>query len=174
VHLQFPAHLTAEDYIEAQRLHAGWRMFIRLSLLMFIIMVGLVATVSELGPERFYAGPVIWLIWLAIFRASYPQSVARRARKTFLQRADLQLPYTATITDDMLTMSVPGRGEWSSPWREALKWKTNEKMTLVYPSDNTFRMFPRHWFASNTEFAEFKALLEKTVGSAGKSRQAAS
>jgi len=75
------------------------------------------------------------------------------------------------ITDDGVIISSPNRGEWKVSWAEAHKWKSNDKIILVYLSDRMFRMFPRRWFASDADFQDLKNLLLKTIGLPGKARK---
>jgi hypothetical protein len=172
MNFHFPAQLTAEDYIEAQRLHVGWKTFLRLSLFMLVVVLGVVIFLGGLTDlTAWIGGAAIWLFWLAIFCWTYPRGIAKRTKKLFAQQKELQLVYSADITDERLIMSAPGRGEWIIPWHESHKWKANDKIVLVYPSDRLFRMFPRRWFSSDAEFLAFKDLLAKMIGPAGKPRK---
>lgn len=74
------------------------------------------------------------------------------------------------ITDDGVIISSPDHGEWKVSWADAHKWKSNDKIILVYLSDRMFRMFPRRWFTFDADYQDLKNLLLKTIGSPGKAR----
>jgi hypothetical protein len=169
--LKFHAQLTADDYLNAQRLHAGWRMFVRMSLLIFILMTAVGMAITELGRDRFWIGPVAWTIWFVFFCFIYPATVAKRSRKIFGQQKNLQIPREIEICDTHVSAKSE-RGVGTTPWNEFHKWKANDRIILVYSSDLLFQMFPRHWFASDAEFVGFKELLAQVIGPMGKARKA--
>jgi hypothetical protein len=52
------------------------------------------------------------------------------------------------------------------PWNDVLKWRSNEKLVLVYPAANLFYLIPRHFFQSESDYCEFLALLNSKLGKA--------
>jgi Na+/melibiose symporter-like transporter len=170
--LQLKAQLTADDYAEAQRLHSGFRVHLILGtiiVLMTVLAICLSGHADELG--TWSLAVCFWVVWLVVFSVRWPRSMARRAAKTFAQQKSLQLPYDIEIKDTELTTRSADRGEWKVPWADFHKWKADQNLVLVYPSDRLYHMCPRRWFPSDDDYFGFQDLLKRTIGPAGKARK---
>lgn len=172
MHLRLEVKITARDYVEANFLHAGHRARLVYALATMFILV-----VMRCLEGNFTDG-FLWLLTLGlgvlssgVFWIIWPVTVSRRTARIYAQTKEFHWPYVFEITDDGVAISSPGHGEWRIPWTDAHKWKSNDKIILVYVSDRMFRMFPRRWFASDADYQDLKNLLLKTVGLPGKARK---
>lgn len=57
-------------------------------------------------------------------------------------------------------------GQGLLPWGHIHKWRSNDKLLLVYPAGNIFHPIPRHFFDSTGEYEGLIALLEERAGDA--------
>jgi hypothetical protein len=176
MHLEFDERITAHDYAQAQMLHSGFRSQLYLAGFTAFTLSGFVVVDTtahgKVDPLLCAIEASIWLLGIAVFAGCWPELVRKRSAKMFTQDKLLQLPYHFEIDDTSLSI----RTEWGNqnvPWSSTHKWKSNDKMILVYANDLLFRMFPRRWFSSAADFAGFKELLARTVGPEGKSRKSA-
>jgi len=168
--IRLQGQLIAQDYIDAQYLHAGWRLPVRA----FGISLLAGALLLLIDPNN----TVFWIALLpfigiltGILILVIRHILARRSRKTFAQQKTLHLEVEKQIDEDGIFSRVPVRGEWKSQWPDFHKWKANEKLVLIYASDRIFYMFPRRWFASDAEFESFQELLARKIGPINKARK---
>jgi hypothetical protein len=174
VNIHLPAQITANDYGDAQLLHQRARRYAALVLLalgaifLAILVTGDFADLSGLSFQLFMVALILFLI----YRVS-PLGTRRRTAKLFEQSKGLQIPHEIDITETHVIMRSSERGEWKVPWSDFLKWKSHQRLILVYPSPGTYHIFPRRWFASDDEFQSFKDLLARTIGPAGKAKKRA-
>jgi hypothetical protein len=167
LHLQ--TQLTAEDYVEARLLHGWVRAYIIYTLLILTIILLILAVSGARLNSPTGNGCVLGLaIALALGLKTVPRAVARRSRRIFAQQKSLHVTREILISDTTIS-SKSDRGDARLPWSDFYKWNGNDKIILLYPSENLFHMFPRRWFTSG-EFGEFKDLLAQKVGPAGKPR----
>ncbi len=171
MHLHLVVKITARDYLEANFLHGGNRARLSYALATMFIVVVIRCLEGDFTD---------WLLWLltlslgvfssGLFWIIWPVTVSRRTARIYAQTKELHWPYTMEITDDGVIISSPDHGEWKVSWADAHKWKSNDKIILVYLSDRMFRMFPRRWFTFDADYQDLKNLLLKTIGSPGKAR----
>jgi hypothetical protein len=173
MHLEFNATITAQDCLEAQKIHTGYRTPIIVGVSSFAL--GAISIIASGRGDKWPLWASImgaWVLVMAIYCIIlYPQSLKRRTAKLYSQRKDMQKSHTVKITDQSLTIGTEDRGMWSTPWNQYHKWKSNKTILLLYPSDTMFLMFPRSWFASGEEFQSFKTLLTEKIGPEGSPRK---
>lgn len=100
------------------------------------------------------------LAWLGLQFFVY---IPWRARKAFDQHKALSAPVNVTIREDGLFFDRE-RSSGLLLWSEILKWRTSDDLILLYPADHIFHLIPRHFFASDEEFAGFHETLKARIG----------
>jgi len=169
--LRFEAQLTVDDFIAAQRLHAGHTRMLTFCLTTAVIVVAVCWALHATDAGSLAGAAAMFVLWVSIFWGTYSRRVAGRAARIFARQPNLELAYHIEITDERLVMCYADRGSWTIPWRDFYQWKSGATIVLAYQTAEVFRIFPRRWFASDADFAGFKELLAKTIGPAGKARQ---
>jgi Na+/melibiose symporter-like transporter len=171
VDIRFTAQLTPEDYVRAQRLHAGPRVYFVVGSFMLAVLSLIVFVSGDAHDGRTWVVTGgLWVIWFLVFCLTQPRGMARRAAKTFSQQKTLQVPFEGEITDEKWHVRSE-IGESRISWADFHKWKGNKNLVLVYQSDRLFNMFPRRFFISDEEFQSFKELLTRAIGPAGKAKK---
>jgi hypothetical protein len=164
--------LTPDDYIAAQRLHGrlktvvvGIVMVLAMGILAFFARNGAVFSLGFL--EDASVGWSIWFVLILMLRGFY---LPWRCRRTFSQQKTLQQVVDKVIDEDGLSVtSVYGSGR--IPWGDYYKWKSNERLILLYQSSRIFNMIPRRWMANDADYEAFKVLLTRAIGPEGKPRR---
>lgn len=169
--LHLKAQLTAEDYAEGQFLHGLKRSYIIYACVMVVLACVIIVLLGDPATGFVWiCVPIGLALALLVGLKTVPSAIVRRTKKIFAQQKSLQLPRELTITDTHL-YAKSERGEAKLPWEDFHKWKANEKIVLVYPSDVILHMFPRRWFASDADFQSFKDFLAQKIGPLGKPKK---
>lgn len=148
-------NLTAEDYIEANRLHAtracyGGGLF-RLGVLMWPFYAVLAFVVSgewswRHGAAAIAVGAALSAIVVLFIFIINSVMIPRKARRIFAQQKSLHEDIEASWDDTALDLSTPSarsRHEWS----DFRKWSEGSNVILLYQSDALFNMLPKRAFS---------------------------
>jgi len=153
--------IKLKDYLAAQYLHLRpprplkW-LGIVMILILFALLAYKLSLPSELEKEDYFVTALV--IWtLAYFIAYLPY----RASKTFKQNKLLHHEPEGKIDELGLHFSSD-IGDSNIPWDHILKWKENNKLILLYPSDAQFILFPKTIF-TETSLNEVRILLDEKV-----------
>jgi hypothetical protein len=153
--------ITEEDYIRAQYLHVRPRpVFLAAGVLMVVAALTIIvlklfvypSTMSQPAPYVLFAV----LVYLALrFFVIMPMS----AKRIYREQKTLHDPYEVEITEETIRFASRHGGS-SAAWRQLHKYKVGKDFILLYPSRETFHMFPRRWF-SDEQFTEFQGILAR-------------
>lgn len=147
--------LKEADFLAAQRLHAKPRpVFAVIGVLLVIL-----ALVTLYLSHSWSLGAA--LAFLLLFFVYEPF----RARRLFRQYKALSEPTTVEPRDDGLYFKREN-GEGLVPWSQVIKWRSNDKVLLLYPASGFFYLLPSHFFQNVDAFEEFVRLVEGKLGRA--------
>lgn len=162
--LKLQCQLTPRDYVQAQFLHLRPRPAFKW---IGLVLIGLTLVVCGYGFLNLSESDAQWapfaiLATLLYFALFYGVWLPFRTKRLFSQQKTLQEPYEVEISDDALFAS-DSHGQTTMVWKDFHKYKTGERLILLYQSDALFHMFPIRWF-SEDQFAEFRELLRTNLG----------
>jgi len=165
---------SEDDLSEAYRLYYNGSNRKRYGYLLgFAFLVGLILAAlegfSSIGMTLgLIIGMLIWataafgVIWLIIHRWWMP----RNARKIYAQQKDLHLETEIWWDDDKL-YSTNSQTQAHMAFSDMVKWRSNDKIVLLYRSDHLFNFLPARVFNDVEQIGTLIGLLEK-AGVAGK------
>lgn len=161
---QVAGQLTADDYVRAQRLHAG-----RLAGCVFpaVVLVFAVSMTSLGAWIRSWEAWPLFVIGLGI------PAVYLYVRGTLLRRLFRQQPLLAI--QDQGTLSAAGMlmrneiGESLVPWRFFVRVKADHRVLLLYTAPNVFHILPRSFFCTDEEFRLATVTVKEWVRTAARS-----
>jgi hypothetical protein len=153
--------VVPKDFVAANWLHAGLRRLLLWAL--FLLALFAFIPLSHQDPHALRDTAILWIIAYPIVLVLIHSWWGYRARKVFLQYKALRAPREIRITDDAFHVQSEV-GQARLPWSHFYKWKANKGIVLLYQSDRLFQMMPRHLFASDEQFNDFKALLARAMG----------
>ncbi|PVZ78651.1 hypothetical protein C9426_34205 [Serratia sp. S1B] len=148
--------ISLEDFLAAQRLHR-WRST-RWILLVIMLAVAFGLLLITIGHAQvgiyFVVAPIGGLIGgLAVSLLLLPY----KARRIYRQYSALQSSFTYTWDTELLHCMAE-HGTSQQPWSAYIKLLENKSLFLLYPCDNMFLMFPKKWFNTPEQIAEFRQL----------------
>jgi hypothetical protein len=144
------------DYLAAQWLHRKPRpVFAVIGVLL------LVGALAALYTSRSLPLGMILAFLLLIFFVYEPL----KAKRVFRQYQALSEPMTVELRDDGLFFKREN-GEGLVPWSHVIKWRSNDKLLLLYPASGLFYLLPSHFFPSSDAFKEFVTLVRSKLGKA--------
>jgi len=150
-------NLNAEDLIEAQRNHGGWRTKAIPAVGLLLILAGVSAI--ALNPKQNAGGIVPILIGLYLIFG-----LRLGIRRSFKQDARLQQPFEAVISRDGIDVSSP-TGCSKFAWSAFTRFIETKNLFLVYQAPAVFNAFPKRAFAPGDE-ESFRSLLSERLGMA--------
>jgi len=160
--------LTAEDYVQATRLHMRPRPFLKWVGYFLVLLAVSVSGVSfgfaVAGRDSFFPSFFI-MAMLAYLWFVFVVLHSRRVRKIFSQQKSMQVPYSWNVTDE----GIHAKSEISEerlPWNHFIRWKEGKSLFIIYQSDVIMRMIPKRCFASSEQMGEFRQLLQTKLGPA--------
>ncbi len=152
-----------EDLKAAQNLHAmpGKRGWIWVGALMGFLVVLLLVSFILAALGRLSWWLVFYPIFIIGFVALYwyvlrPGQIAR----VYKQHKELASPFEMELTDEGYSIKND-YGTGKIPWRDFAKWKANQKMILLYRTDNMFNMVPRRLLQDESETEYILEQLQK-------------
>jgi len=155
--------LLADDHAAAALLHARvsrvvWIAFWPLALL--LLVSGILRAVGTTAP------PDKTLLLIAAFVVLLPLGrhfgIQRHARQLFAEtkgahRLDISLG------EDVITVSNE-RGNWTLPWSDVHKWRSNEHCVLLYLNSALYLILPKRLLTDETALVSLEEKLRATVG----------
>ena len=159
--MEFRGTFTASDLVAAQWLHVRPRPAYAL---VGIAILGTAIFATWHSFSKPNPGSNAWLLLgsVVLIGASALWTWHRTTR-TFRQRKDLQRAIRFETTDSgLITENETGRG--TTPWSDFLRWKENERLFLLYLSDDMFHIVPKSFFGAKDDVPEFRELLIAKVG----------
>jgi hypothetical protein len=146
--------LKEADYLAAQRLHVKPRpIFAVIGVLLVLVAL------AALYVSRSVSLGAALVVLLLLFFVYEPF----KARRLFRQYKALSEPTTIELRDDGLYFSRQN-GEGLVPWSHVLKWKSNDRVLLLYPASGLFYVLPSHFFKDIHAFKEFVTVVESRIG----------
>ena len=169
--LRLKLQITGQDYADAQSLH-GRKVAFYYYAILSSFTVGMVMLFAATIPDartRMYgiAGALVSWVIVIVLRQ---RGIAVRTRKLFSQQKSLMEPCDLEINDGDLIFNW-AKGNAKMPWPKIQKWKSNERVILLYQSDMQFIPLPRRCFTSGEDFQSVTKFLKARVGPAGTSRK---
>ncbi len=156
--IPFEGTLTYEDFLHAQRLHAGMRGGYVLPAIVVTIaslLIGLMAwDRPRLTPATLlaFSVPLVVLALLVVRRYSYRQMWT--ASKLNGQ------PMMGHISDVGVELRLPIL-EARMTWPAYLKYKADDELLLIYQQPAMFNLFPRRFFRDDADWQASRELLEQ-------------
>lgn len=148
--------ITKSDHLYAMRFHgARWTRWchiacgvaIVIGLLLYVsnaLDLGLViASAAGAGAVSQYLVAILYIPWQV-----------SRAHK---QRKEFNTPLTYSWDANSLEVQSAA-GTWKREWTNYIKYKEDDRLFLLYLSDNLFEMVPKSWFRDQEQIAEFREL----------------
>jgi hypothetical protein len=151
----FQGVLTQRDYVRSQFLHMRPR---RAFAVIGVFLLLLFAAAVVIGD-----GAIPLLALLAFLGLQFFVYVPWRSRRAFNQYKALSEPVSITLREDGLYFAR-AHGSGLLPWSQIRKWKASSDLILLYPADHIFHLVPRHFFASDLDFLNFRATLQARIG----------
>jgi len=156
--------LTADDYVRAQRLHAG-----RLAGCVFPAVVLIFAiSMTSLGAWiRSWEAWPLFVIGLGV-PAVYLYVRGTLLRRLFRQQPSLAIPDEGTLSATGMLMRNE-IGESRAPWRFFVRVKADRHVLLLYTAPNVFHIIPRSFFRTDEEFRLATVAVKEWVRTAARS-----
>ncbi len=158
--------LSVDDYVHAQRLHAG-----KLAGCVFpaVVLIFAVSMTSLGAWIRSWEAWPLFLIGLGI------PAVYLYVRGTLLRRLFRQQP-SLSVTDEG-TLSAAGMfmrselGESKVAWRFFVRVKANNRVLLLYTAPNAFHIIPSSFFHTEEEYRSATIAVKEWVRAAARTRR---
>jgi hypothetical protein len=154
--------ISVSDYLSAQRLHLGKTLRWLYLAMLALVIIGAGLYVSDrvrLGPPLMISGLSFIVIAFAMKTLYLPWKVRRLHR----QQKDFGSPI-AYHWDTEFLYGQHANGNTKRPWSHYSKVRESNKLLLLYHSDVLFEMFPKSWFADQSQLEEFKDLAMRSAG----------
>jgi len=165
--IKFGGQLTADDYLDANKLHMRQRGWKRVLWIAFWVLLGVGALLSaDIAIQDPNAGlpPLLLILLIAgvqlVVRLFY---LPRRVRRVYSQQRNLQLPFESVCTDSGIDCTN-ANSKTQLPWSHLIRWKEGPALFVVYQSDLMFNIVPKRCFAEPEQVDAFRSLLTERVG----------
>ncbi len=141
------------DLKAAQDLHARtskfarWVIIILIVVLALFIITGIVFALRNSISWTFMIYPVFILGFLALYRYWLRPYQIKRA---YTQHKELSSLFEMDLTDEGYNIKND-YGSGKIPWKDFAKWKSDEKIILLYRTDNMFNMVPKRLLTDETQ-----------------------
>jgi hypothetical protein len=148
-------NLTADDYVEANRLHtmrasrgALWAMIA----IVWLIYSGLPFFINGKWdwPHAAASAGVGAIMAAIVVILVYRYTLARRSRRIFAQQKSLHSEVEASWDNDGLELATPSARS-RHHWTDFQKWTEGPNVILLYQSDVLFNMLPKRVFSSDAD-----------------------
>ncbi|MCL4688479.1 MAG: YcxB family protein [Burkholderiales bacterium] len=152
------ATLTVDDYIAAHRLHhQGRRLFYVIGAAVLILGVGLsFTTLHSWAPIAVFTGIGGLLGQWWDDRVGLPQKV----RKLYGQFKGLSDPMSFNWDSECIEGSS-AEGHGKRKWSDYVRLKEDDDIFLLYITDQLWHAYPKRWFTSPEQLAEFRTYASK-------------
>ena len=154
--------VSADDYVEASRLH---RRSVALAMVWIMGSAILLGTVFTIFAENslgviIVLGGIGGLIGEKIQTGLY---LPNRARKHYSQFKGIDTPIIYRWNSAKLSVQSE-RGGGERGWESIHKVKENDRLFLLYTTDALFEIVPKAWFISQEQMSEFRGYVRKSEG----------
>jgi hypothetical protein len=156
--------VTLADFLEAQRLHLGWKRW-----LIFALAVSLACffAIRECVDSK---GRIDWLLVAALIAVLI--SVIWYALTFGITRRWSKLYWEHKVLHEDVTMTFDATGiQWTSSsgsfklsWNDVFNFKQSSELILVYQSSMIMHVVPKRVFANESVLQEFLHFLETREG----------
>lgn len=159
--IPFEGTLTYEDFLHAQRLHAGMRGGFALPAIVITIASLLIGLMAWEGPRLTpatllaFSVPLVVVALLVIRRYSY--------RQMWTSSKLNGQPMMGHISDVGVELRLPIL-EARMTWPAYLKYKADDELLLIYQQPAMFNLFPRRFFRDDADWQASRELLEQHLG----------
>jgi hypothetical protein len=147
--MKFSYKLSQWDYGEASRLHRHQKVGrrVRFQFIYRVVPVFCVVGLVLLGaydikahtlPAWLLLSFAITLLWLGILMAFAPRENVRRAFRRSVTAGQISI----CVDDEYVLVQVPGVSETKMVWKAFVGIARNDKMILLYTSEDCFLIFP--------------------------------
>jgi hypothetical protein len=75
----------------------------------------------------------------------------------------LQQPVNGVVLDDAIVWNVEGISSARAPWNLLLRYRESASLVLVYQGPNQVFYFPMHYFASDSDWTAFRAIVRSKL-----------
>ncbi len=169
--LRVKLQIAGQDFADAQSLHGRKVAFYYYTILSSFTL-GMVTLFGATLPDtrtKMYgiAGALVSWVIVIVLRQ---RGIAVRTKKLFAQQKSLKDPSDLEINDAGLVFQWP-KGNAKLAWAKVCRWKSNERVILLYQTDMQFIPLPRRCFSSGEDFQSLVKFLKSKVGPAGVSRK---
>ena len=142
-----PIHgtLTISNYMAAQRLHywlKPWAIALFALIALWLLWKG-----ASWQDWLMAAFAIYMILILAVY-------VPFRGRRHFRQNKGLSEPMNVEVRDDGIFFANTN-SSGLLPWGHIHKWRTNNRITLIYRTSNMFHLIPKEFFSSDDEYHAF-------------------
>lgn len=137
--------LSLSDFHAAQRLHYWPKPWVAA----FLILT--VATLIVMAYVLHDWTPAIFLVYMAAVFFIY---IPLRGRRSFRQHKALAEPMTIEIRDNGISFTST-HSNGLLPWSHINKWKSNNRITLIYRTSSMYHLIPKTFFQSPADYDAF-------------------
>ena len=154
--------ITAETYVEAQKLHAAKGAPISQRILKFVfppffLLIGAITAVwGSFGPNS-WGMLVLGTFWAVLFWVYPPW----QWKRTYAKERRLHEEYTADISEAGIRLEGL-MGDGNMRWGLYTRFLESDKLFLLYQSPQLFNMFPKSAFGPG-EADQFRELLKRKL-----------
>jgi hypothetical protein len=142
--------LKQSDYVAAQYLNIKPRLGFAIIGVLLLACVLIVMVLSR---------SLVLAICVAYLVLMYAVFIPFGAKRSFRLYKALSEHTVVEVRADGLFFKR-ANGEGLVPWNEIVKWKKNNSLVLLYPTNNVFYLVPAHFFESPGDFTSFCGLVE--------------
>jgi hypothetical protein len=151
--------LTKEDIVDAIHLELDKPFLLRLpEYLFYLTILAAILYILALilsGYTQFLLGAVLMIVIFVFMVVNRWVLLPRRAYRSYESSSDLQTPAELTLSDDGLVFST----EFSHShrkWDHIVGWKENDKLLLLYVSDNNAHLIPSRALRNSEAYSFLK------------------
>ena len=156
---------TAEDFIEAYRLSTRplrrYILILALMLVVFFLYRTMLRGGTSLDVFLWQIGPI--LIAGPILACLHYLYLSWAGRRTYACQPLAMVEYSFALRPEGLE-TISDRGQTFLRWEDFIRWRMNDKMTLIYLAPNLFQIFPNRLAEQGFPIEDLKTALASKVG----------
>ena len=149
--------LNEADCVDAKWLHCRRLMF----LMFFLLYVG----AADLLVWMYHAPWWVLVALPLILIATVVMTIPWHAKRTFRLYKALSERFSVDTRPEGLYFRRTN-GESLLPWDHIVKWRSNRKVLILYPTTNIYHLIPARLFTDSDAYKAFAKMLEEHVGCA--------
>lgn len=165
--------ISEEDFLQAQKLHLGWKVGGPTFALWGVVTAYLVFRAMDAQDVDGWVSCITLSILsaLALFLL-LPHFRRRNLRAIYAEQKNLHKPIKMTFDDDSVQWRSDS-GNAKIAWHDFAKYKENNTMFLIYESRNMMRVVPKCVFEDEDELSRFTARIRQVGSQPARSTDAA-